>query len=205
MPEPFVIAAPPLLPPNVTPVLGTRVAEDSVPIDLESVVEESAVIEDDDEDLFEVIFEPDEQTILPDDDELIYVGESEETDPCPPLEAESMLPPAELAPVAPVFSWTFEPMQPVSVQPSLLPAWMTVVPEEESLTPPPAWMTAIAEEQPVTPPPRVALPEARPSDVDDLLDKLVEVPFAVDELRSGLKLLAGMEPTPAPPTILGGE
>ena len=57
----------------------------------------------------------------------------------------------------------------------------------------------------ITPPPRVAIPSPRPSDVDDLLASLAEAPLAVDELRSGLKRLAGMEPTPPPPGIAHGK
>jgi hypothetical protein len=61
----------------------------------------------------------------------------------------------------------------------------------------PAW-TSPEPEAPLTPPPRHALPKARPSDVDDLLGRLEEAPLAVDDLRSGLKRLAGLELTPPP-------
>jgi hypothetical protein len=193
--DPIVVPPPQTLtPPNATPVLGTRVsAFEAAPVSPSF---------DDDPDLFEVIFEPEERTILPDDDELIY-SSSELTSPCPPLESlsDSVPPPVELSaesepspsalPTLRPFS--LEPMEPVTARRSLLPTFMTVMPEPE------------AELEPVTPPPRVALPEPRPSDVDDLLGRLDEVPFAIDELRSGLRLLAGMEPTPAPPRIASGE
>jgi hypothetical protein len=58
---------------------------------------------------------------------------------------------------------------------------------------------AQAEPEPArTPPPRLALPKARPSDVDDLLGRLDEAPLAVDELRDGLQRLAGVDLTPPP-------
>jgi hypothetical protein len=41
--------------------------------------------------------------------------------------------------------------------------------------------------------------------VEDLLSRLVEAPIAVDDLRSGLKRLAGMEPTPPPPGVARNE
>ena len=61
--------------------------------------------------------------------------------------------------------------------------------------------TSAAEAHELTPPPRVPLPEPRKSDVDELLLRLGDAPIAVDELRSSLKRLAGMEPTPPPPGI----
>jgi hypothetical protein len=124
------------------------------------------VAEPPDEMFFEVTFEPEEQTMLPADEELIYSQGADWTEPCPPLEAES------------------------SIESSALPPWMTAVVDVHTA---------------VTPPPRVALPSPRPSDVDDLLARLAEAPIAVDELRSGLKRLAGMEPTPPPPGIAPGK
>ncbi len=50
------------------------------------------------------------------------------------------------------------------------------------------------------PAPRLPLPKPRPSDVEDLLGRMAEENAgASDELRSSLKGLAGIEPTPPPP------
>ena len=65
----------------------------------------------------------------------------------------------------------------------------------------PPWATSVAEAQHLTPPPRLALPVEHPSDVDDLLRRLDEMPLALDDVRAGLKRLAGMEPTPPPPGV----
>ncbi len=65
----------------------------------------------------------------------------------------------------------------------------------------PPWATAVPEARDLTPPPRLALPVERPSDVEDLLLRLGEMPLAVEDVRAGLKRLAGMEPTPPPPGI----
>lgn len=62
----------------------------------------------------------------------------------------------------------------------------------------PAWAAPAAPELEQSPPPRLALPKALPSDVDDLLGRLNEAPLAVDDLRTGLKRLAGIELTPPP-------
>jgi hypothetical protein len=162
------------------------------------------VAEAEEEAYFEVTFEPEEQTMLPDDAELLYSQGSDWTEPCPPLEAESMLPPLDLGALAsslpasapddeppPSNEW-FEPLP-------LAPESTELHASEESSELPP-WMTAVMDvHTAVTPPPRVALPEPRPSDVDELLSRLDEAPLAVDELRTGLKRLAGMEPTPPPP------
>lgn len=50
-----------------------------------------------------------------------------------------------------------------------------------------------------TPHPRIALPKPRQSDVSDLIGQLDAAPLPADEVRSGLKSLAGLEPTPPPP------
>jgi hypothetical protein len=186
-----------------------------------------AVAEPDDPWLFEVTFEPEEQTMLPDDLELIGSQGGDWTEPCPPLEAESMLPPPDLAALASSLpapshfdevaasnEW-FEPL-PLSVETSesLASAASTVPPpgdessSEPSLDPSalPPWMTAAVDvHTAVTPPPRVALPSPRPSDVEELLSRLGEAPLPVDELRSGLKRLAGMDPTPPPPGVARNE
>jgi hypothetical protein len=50
------------------------------------------------------------------------------------------------------------------------------------------------------PAPRAPLPKPRPSDVDDLLERMAQADAgASDELRSSLKGLAGIDPTPPPP------
>jgi hypothetical protein len=59
----------------------------------------------------------------------------------------------------------------------------------------------VAEARDLTPPPRLALPVACASDVEDLLLRLGEMPLVLDDVRAGLKRLAGMEPTPPPPGI----
>jgi hypothetical protein len=184
---------------------------------------EFAIAEPDDPWLFEVTFEPEEQTMLPDDLELSDLRGGDWTEPCPPLETESMLPPPDLAALASSLAapsqfdevaasneW-FEPLSPsVETSESLASAASTVPPPgdefsgEPSVDPSelPPWMTAVVDvHTAVTPPPRVALPSPRPSDVDDLLSRLGEAPLVVDELRSGLKRLAGMEPTPPPPGV----
>jgi len=92
-----------------------------------------------------------------------------------------------------------EPCPPLALESSMLPP-----PSVEASELPP-WATAPVEDQAVTPPPRVALPKPRPSDVDDLLRRMGDMPLEVDELRSGLKRLAGMEPTPPPPGTTRGD
>ena len=50
------------------------------------------------------------------------------------------------------------------------------------------------------PAPRLPMPKPRPSDVEDLLDRMTQAQDERrDELRSSLKGLAGLEPTPPPP------
>jgi hypothetical protein len=43
------------------------------------------------------------------------------------------------------------------------------------------------------------VPGPRESNVDDLLERMSSEAVAVDDLRTGLKSLAGLEPTPPPP------
>jgi hypothetical protein len=62
----------------------------------------------------------------------------------------------------------------------------------------PEWTFATGDATLHTPPPRRALPRAQPSEVEDLLGRLGEAPLSVDELRTNLKHLAGMDPTPPP-------
>jgi hypothetical protein len=262
-PSPPPVAVAPESAPAVTPVLGTRIFETDVPVRDAAPpvldVSASPVAEDDELEIVEVLFGQDELTILPGDEELIYSEGSDWTEPCPPLAAESMLPPANLevavAASAPAEAVPIaEPCEPlveleaseaaaireqdeapsaeqsqlvtvgqselapedqselapegqselVQVEQSeLAPVEQSDFPPEESELPP--WIGAAPEEVEVTPPPRVALPEPKPSDVNDLLLNLAEVPLAVDDLRSGLKRLAGMEPTPPPPGTWRGD
>jgi hypothetical protein len=52
----------------------------------------------------------------------------------------------------------------------------------------------------IPPAPRLAMPKPRPSDVDDLLERMAEECVeGSDEIRANLKGLAGLEPTPPPP------
>lgn len=60
--------------------------------------------------------------------------------------------------------------------------------------PPPAPVRHVRE----TPHPRLAMPRPRPSDVSDLIGRLDSVPLPAVELRSELKSIAGLEPTPPP-------
>ncbi len=210
--EPPVVTEPSVAAPPVLPADAERAAVERAAVEPAAVAEPPArvdvfaVAEVEDEAYFEVTFEPEEQTMLPDDAELLYSQGSDWTEPCPPLEAESMLPSPDLSALAsslpasapddelPPSSEWFEPLP-------LGPESNELHSSEESSELPP-WMTAVTDvHTAVTPPPRVALPEPRPSDVDELLSRLDEAPIAVDELRTGLKRLAGMEPTPPPPGI----
>jgi hypothetical protein len=52
----------------------------------------------------------------------------------------------------------------------------------------------------LAPEPRRPMPKPRPSDVDDLLGRMVKPSVdATDDVRTSLKSLAGLEPTPPPP------
>jgi hypothetical protein len=52
----------------------------------------------------------------------------------------------------------------------------------------------------LAPAPRLPMPKPRPSDVEDLLERMAQAQDeGSDELRSSLKGLAGLEPTPPPP------
>jgi hypothetical protein len=236
-PEPFVVEAPEPEPfvvvvPEPAPLFVLSSAHDAIE---ESDIEESDIEESDIEPFvaesfadepalaappemfFEVTFEPEEQTMLPVDEELVYSQGADWTEPCPPLEPESMLPTPDLTTLAASVGSGLPPNVESSFPPNVESSFPPNVessfpPNVESSFPPesdassiessalPPWMTAVADvHTAVTPPPRVAMPSPRPSDVDDLLARLVEAPIAVDELRSGLRRLAGMEPTPPPP------
>ncbi|HEY3495046.1 MAG TPA: hypothetical protein VGK73_10190 [Polyangiaceae bacterium] len=110
------------------------------------------------------------------------------------LEASELkLEASELEPELPVI---IEPELPVAVEPEYVSeiGLAVLVEESEAL---PIWIAAEPELE-RSPPPRRALPKARPSDVDELLGRLNEAPLAVDDVRSGLKRLAGLELTPSP-------
>jgi hypothetical protein len=186
------------------------------------VVEEPAVAEmraENGDALIEVIFEQDERTVFPEDHELLVAAPEERdggetTDPCPPLAAESMLPPpCEAVTAAPppgveLFAEALSELPAVAPKGDPLPQELDPREVElaslvESALPP--WTREEAPVLEVTPPPRVALPEQRRSDVEDLLLRLGQAPLGVDELRSGLKRLAGLELTPPPPDKAVGE
>ncbi|HEX5099317.1 MAG TPA: hypothetical protein VFV94_07440, partial [Polyangiaceae bacterium] len=156
---------------------------------------------------------------------------NETTDPCPPVAAESVLmPEVEAAAVEPetpapatLDADTLRPAPPAPAEaaeaaepavalaePALEPPPVDLLPSDvelaalvESALPP--WTTAEAPAFEVTPPPRVALPTPRRSDVEALLGRLNDAPVGVDELRSGLKHLAGLDLTPPPPGTERGE
>jgi hypothetical protein len=57
----------------------------------------------------------------------------------------------------------------------------------------------VAPEAP--PVPRLPMPKPRPSDVEDLLERMTQASVGgADDLRSSLKGMAGLEPTPPPPS-----
>ncbi|HTQ05051.1 MAG TPA: hypothetical protein VMI54_14400 [Polyangiaceae bacterium] len=198
-----LVALEPEARPQVTPLLGTRVQRESElppPValaetateiaadDFDDDVELEVAFDDDgDVDVLEVIFDGNEHTVEPADHELVVAEASELTEPCPPLAAESMLPPAPVA-VGVDAGAPLEESIPLAVMIESAPPPIAVAP--------PVVAT-------LTPPPRLALPRPRQSDVEDLLRRLEEAPLTDAELRSGLKHLAGMEPTPAMP--LGKE
>jgi hypothetical protein len=62
----------------------------------------------------------------------------------------------------------------------------------------PYFADAAADAAPLTPPPRHALPKRQQSDVSELIDRLGEAPLAVEELRTSLQHLAGVDLTPPP-------
>lgn len=221
MPEPLSAVPPPvrdLAPTGTTPVLGTVLApslvadEPSLSVaDLARALASEAPAEDEDElelDV-EVTFSEGESTIVPDDVELILLGEDggelERTDPCPAPLAESMLPP----PVEAIEAATALPAVDAELPDDVLAsAPLAAEPVDASGQPPetvlPPWVTSKAEEE-LSPPPRVAMPKPRESNVEDLLERMASEAVGVDELRSGLKSLAGLEPTPPPPGSLLGD
>ncbi len=191
--------------PQVTPVLGTRVQseselppvvvawdEDPEPefaedIELELAFDDDDELDDGDVDVIEVHFDsnpPASEAA----GELVVAEASELTEPCPPLDAESLLPPAPVAAEPCVSSPALEESIPLAVM-------------LETKLPP--VVTQGAAPDALTPPPRLALPKPRPSDVEDLLRRLEAEPLSDAELRSGLRNLAGMEPTPPPPGLSG--
>jgi hypothetical protein len=223
-----------LAPAGTTPVLGTVVAPSPVPEPLvaqaplvaaEPILAEEprlSVAElaealatpvppaDDELELdVEVTFSEDERTVTPDDVELILLGEDgaemERTEPCPSPAAESMLPPA-VAVAAP--SDAVAAVSDIELPDDVLASAPGASPVEEAPEPGtvlPPWVTARPEQEELSPLPHVAVPRARESNVDDLLERMTRESADVDELRSGLKSLAGLEPTPPPPGSFSGD
>jgi hypothetical protein len=62
----------------------------------------------------------------------------------------------------------------------------------------PCFAATSADATPLTPPPRHALPKRQQSDVSELIDRLGDAPLAVEELRTSLQHLAGVDLTPPP-------
>ena len=88
-------------------------------------------------------------------------------------------------------------------EPELVASEVELAALVESALPP--WSCEEAPAFEVTPPPRVALPVPRKSDVQDLLLQLGQAPLGIDDLRTGLKRLAGLDLTPPPPGTAVGE
>jgi hypothetical protein len=201
MPEP-----PPVLdlsPTGSTPVLGTVLAPSIVAEEPRLSVAELAealatpVPPDDEIDIdidIEVPLSEMERTMVPEDLELILLAEDgaelERTEPCssPPL--ESVLPP-EVA----VASDLELPDDVLASAPDASPP-VAEVPESETVLPP--WVTARPVQAELSPPTRVRVTR-RESNVEDLLERMPRESVDVDDVRSGLKSLAGLEPTPPPP------
>ena len=248
---------------SATPLLGTLVAPDesSEPAAVEAdgwefeILVESAAAPDVQVDASDVFAEHEVRTAVSAPEALAAPESGDWTLPCPPLAADSMLPPlvemleaatasfeaesvlaasdmitpddivevtdgvesegyvavaepyvvvaepdvAEAEPcVAEAEPLVAEAPPPVAAPESPPPSEIGLAVAVESELPP--WVRAVpAPVYESAAPPRVALPAPRQSDIEDLLMRLEEVPLSVDELRSGLKHLAGMEPTPAPP------
>jgi len=206
-----VVALEPELRPQVTPVLGTRVqSESELPplvgerveadglefaedIELELALDDAADLDeadvepdDGDVDVIEVHFDSNPPPGEPPSAESVAAEASELTEPCPPLEAESLLPPAPVVAEPEASAAALEESIPLAVM-------------LETKLPPVVTQNAAPEA--LTPPPRIALPQPRPSNVEDLLRRLEQEPLSDAELRSGLRNLAGMEPTPPPPNL----
>jgi hypothetical protein len=211
MPEPPSAVPPPvreLAPTGNTPVLGTVVAPSLIAeeprlsvaeLALSLATPEPAAADELELDV-EVTFSEDEHTMTPEDVELILLAqdgaELERTEPCPSPLSESLPPPAVATAVDVEL-----PAELLASAPSAS-EWVEA-PEVGTVLPP--WVTSRPEEQELSPPPRVAVPSPRESNVDDLLDRMESEAVGVEELRSGLKGLAGLEPTPPPPGSLSGD
>jgi hypothetical protein len=211
-PQPAPSVPPPavreLAPTGDTPVLGTVVAPALIAEEPRLSVAELAaalatpVPEANDELELEleldVTFSDDERTVVPDDVELILLAEDgaelDRTEPCPSPLAESHLP---VPPVETELPDDVLASAPHASAPHASAEPPVAVPESHTVLPP--WVAASPEAEELSPPPRVAVPGPRESNVEDLLDRLSSDAVGVDELRSGLKSLAGLEPTPPPP------
>jgi hypothetical protein len=193
-----------------TPVLGTVIAPSIVADEPrlsvaelalslatpEPVVADELDIDIDLEAAFSTAFSPDESTVVPEDVEL-FLGEQgaepERTEPCPSPLAES-LPPPGVAEVADIEL----PDDVLASAPSASAAPSApALPEPGTELPP--WVTSRPERHELSPLPHVALPRPRESNVDELLEGMRSESLGEDELRSVLKGLAGLDPTPPPP------
>jgi hypothetical protein len=206
-PEPLSVVPPPvrdLAPTGDTPVLGTVLVPSLVADEPRLSVEELALslatpelgAADELEIDVEWTFSDDESTIVPEEVELFHAEESaepERTEPCPSPLPESVPPPA-VAAVADIEL----PDDLLASAPSA-----SEFPEVDTKLPP--WVTARPDERELSPLPHVALPRPRESNVEDLLGGMQSEAFGEDELRSGLKGLAGLEPTPSPPDSPGED
>jgi hypothetical protein len=142
----------------------------------------------------EVAFSSDETTVVPDDVELMLTAEEgtelERTEPCASPPAETLLPPPLVA--------VTEVELPDDVLASA-PDASNVVEAAETGTVLPPWVAARPEPDELSPLPHVVVPGPRESNVSDLLDRMTSAASDVDEVRSGLKRIAGLDPTPPPP------
>jgi hypothetical protein len=85
-----------------------------------------------------------------------------------------------------------EPCAPLPSESASLPAVSVI----------PPWVTVVPAKTELVPFRRLPLPLPTSSDVDELVSRLGDAPDAavsVNDLRAGLKRLAGLEPTPFPP------
>ncbi len=196
--------APPAPAPRTsTPVLGTRVGTKH------EVDEALAVAREID---IDVSFAPEERTLDPDDAELIVLeGEDlvaaeahDLTERCPPIEPDSARPPAVVLVASPPPPATASEAVPAGAERSVPPepehevAVVTAAADEPDSSVPP-WVNTAPPEPSPRPATFVPVPRPRVSNVEDLLARLEREPVELDELRAGLKIIAGMDPTPAPP------
>jgi hypothetical protein len=187
-------------PQRATPFFGTVVssAEEHVDdeMDIEVLVDEQELIDDE---LTAVLVraEPLEVSAMTE-----AIAPPEPTDPClPALEEEASdtertrAPEVFLEPLP----QSIEP-EPPAVEPEPLAAEPehTIVLDTRGETA--ALALGITPVVPEPPPvPRVPMPKPRPSDVDELLEQMAPADGGTADVRTSLKSLAGLEPTPSPP------